>query len=575
LEEKMSGIPPELNNRLQRALLECGPFANDSDIKAVFVDKRIIPWRNRLPQANNPTSRVQAVVEFLHDQFSDDRENALVLLLRVLSGRVDPGDACYGRLTQLADELERELEGSNAIEGAIRMQDAQSNQLTSVHRAEAIAHIPESKGNGEQLYADVAWGGAHNSTREVLSEIPSGVHQPDGYSHYEIGLHVLLNRIELDDPHYPDALVYQQRLVENIKQSRRYGDNDTRKSERAEIVDRLNELSLSVLEVSFNKLCGTTSPFPRQEPIEADTRAISTTPSRPQVLLRPTVLLAAGIIIVAAIGVWILGTKTNLGVFDGADLSPTSPAIAASTQAPTPVPEVLASTDTQTPTPTPVPPTPTIAVASTATPPPTSTTIPTPKITETPISTITSPPSPSPVAAVATPTSVVIATSTPTPSPLSTTSPESTNIPISITVTSTPETAVPILLSPTDSDSVQTGIATTFEWQWNGKLQEGWGFEILIWKEGVDPYHPGAFDVLGIRENVQSSGNTYRFSGDVASAYSVQQHGSGEYTWTVLVVQVTPYERIGPEATSRTLNITGGGGGPGPGPPTKPPPPEP
>jgi hypothetical protein len=65
----------------------------------------------------------------------------------------------------------------------------------------------------------------------------------DAYSSYETGLQLLLSRIARDDPRYLQAGVYQQRLVENITHSRQYGDNDTRKSERAEIVHRLNELS--------------------------------------------------------------------------------------------------------------------------------------------------------------------------------------------------------------------------------------------------------------------------------------------------------------------------------------------
>ena len=42
----------------------------------------------------------------MHNQDNDVEENALVLLLRVLSERLDPGDACNNRLVKLADELE-------------------------------------------------------------------------------------------------------------------------------------------------------------------------------------------------------------------------------------------------------------------------------------------------------------------------------------------------------------------------------------------------------------------------------------------------------------------------------------
>jgi hypothetical protein len=80
-------------------------------------------------------------------------------------------------------------------------------------------------------------------------------HYHDTYSPYEIGLRKLLNRIGKHHPRYRDALTYQQRLQENIARSRKYGDTDTRNAERAEIIDQLNRLALSVLGITFNELC--------------------------------------------------------------------------------------------------------------------------------------------------------------------------------------------------------------------------------------------------------------------------------------------------------------------------------
>jgi hypothetical protein len=51
---------------------------------------------------------VDAIIAFLLDKHrSDTKENALVLLLRVLGERTDSGDACHNRLMELADALEK------------------------------------------------------------------------------------------------------------------------------------------------------------------------------------------------------------------------------------------------------------------------------------------------------------------------------------------------------------------------------------------------------------------------------------------------------------------------------------
>jgi hypothetical protein len=82
-----------------------------------------------------------------------------------------------------------------------------------------------------------------------------GLRPPDAYAHYEIGLQELLSRIRQDHPRYREVLVYQQRLIEKIVQSRLYGDTETLKAERAQVLDQLNELAQSVLGRPFYELC--------------------------------------------------------------------------------------------------------------------------------------------------------------------------------------------------------------------------------------------------------------------------------------------------------------------------------
>lgn len=113
-EEVMAGIPADLLNRIRQALLDCGPIDDDRSLRAVFADARLSPWRNRLPQADSPTGRVDALIDFLHHkQRSDTQANALVLLLQVLNERADPGDACHQQLKELAVELEAALTGKS------------------------------------------------------------------------------------------------------------------------------------------------------------------------------------------------------------------------------------------------------------------------------------------------------------------------------------------------------------------------------------------------------------------------------------------------------------------------------
>lgn len=77
----------------------------------------------------------------------------------------------------------------------------------------------------------------------------------DPFFSYQQGLKRLLERIGRQHPLYSEALVYQQRLNESIAYSKRFGDTETRRAERAEILTYLNELALTVLNQSFNQLC--------------------------------------------------------------------------------------------------------------------------------------------------------------------------------------------------------------------------------------------------------------------------------------------------------------------------------
>jgi CheY-like chemotaxis protein len=104
------GIPLHLSTRLREILLRCGPFDSAHTLRIVFVDVRIQPWRNHLPEAGTIDERVKATIDFLHNQYSAEKQNALILLLQILSEQASPGTACRKELADLVDILQVSLQ---------------------------------------------------------------------------------------------------------------------------------------------------------------------------------------------------------------------------------------------------------------------------------------------------------------------------------------------------------------------------------------------------------------------------------------------------------------------------------
>jgi len=184
---------------------------------------------------------------------------------------------------------------------------------------------------------------------------------------------------------------------------------------------------------------------------------------------------------------------------------------------------------TDTPTPIPDTPTPT-AVPDT----PTPTSIPN---TLTPTATSTQPPATTATSAVA-----------PTP-----------------TATNTP--ALPtgefVLLKPISLDDPSFG-PTEFEWQWGSPLKENQGFEVRVWRDGEPPagVHNSVLDNQnGVIEALGN--NTYRLIADITNTPGVLNRG-GEYNWTVILIQLDPYQELGVQAKPSgrfRFDVPGGGGG--------------
>jgi hypothetical protein len=124
----------------------------------------------------------------------------------------------------------RKLEHQEALYGGLGVPLSLVNQLEEVRRE--IAKL----------------------TTQLNASHPPTSRRRDTYSPYETALEELLRRLGAQHARYADALIYQQRLAENIDASRRYGDSESTRAERARIVGQLNALGLDELGVAFNEL---------------------------------------------------------------------------------------------------------------------------------------------------------------------------------------------------------------------------------------------------------------------------------------------------------------------------------
>lgn len=77
----------------------------------------------------------------------------------------------------------------------------------------------------------------------------------DWFSQYLYGMDELLARMGNEHPQREVGQTFAQRLRENIAKSRQYGDTETLRSERAEMLSHLDHLAQDVIGVPFDQLC--------------------------------------------------------------------------------------------------------------------------------------------------------------------------------------------------------------------------------------------------------------------------------------------------------------------------------
>jgi hypothetical protein len=201
-------------------------------------------------------------------------------------------------------------------------------------------------------------------------------------------------------------------------------------------------------------------------------------------------------------------------------------------QAPESYPNLTALLPTPTPTATAtVPPSPLPIAVETATPRP--------------------PPSPSPTLLPPTPSLTPTATPSPTPTASPTAASSATTTP-----TQTPTFAGDLtLLSPKAGVDLSSERRVTFVWRWNGPdLGPDQAFEILIWQAG-EP-NLGAYDARETMKQLQQEADgSYSLTIDILGAEGVKR--SGEYLWTVGIVELDPYRRTPLAAEPQPLVVAG------------------
>lgn len=154
----MPSITPNIYSRLETVLLKCGPFSNNDSLRAIFIDSRISAWRTDLYETNNRTERVRLTIEYLCQQYNDKGENALLLLLQVISEHTSVGDACHQELIQLSDELRISLDEDSISEPQNRKKFSLRRFLENLlsHKRESygdvIAQEMDVSGQAENIF---------------------------------------------------------------------------------------------------------------------------------------------------------------------------------------------------------------------------------------------------------------------------------------------------------------------------------------------------------------------------------------------------------------------------------------
>ncbi len=160
-EAPMRGIPQPLIVPLQQVLMDCDEFSDPRQLRRVFTTPDLLPWRDRLPGADDLHGRVAVMVGYLADQRHTTSGNVLVLLLHILGEHYypNPDDERHGRLLALANQLKwlnqrpakpevTVLEANPAAAQMLWISDAE--KMLTCARAVARVEVPRFRDGKQQ-----------------------------------------------------------------------------------------------------------------------------------------------------------------------------------------------------------------------------------------------------------------------------------------------------------------------------------------------------------------------------------------------------------------------------------------
>ncbi|NJN53926.1 MAG: hypothetical protein HC804_03715 [Anaerolineae bacterium] len=102
----MDELTPNQLNRLTELLMNCAPFRNELQLRAMFIDPRLRPWQHLIPASSeNFYDLIKRIIALLVSKRNRDSENALILFLDVLADNIDEGDYCHEQILTLASDL--------------------------------------------------------------------------------------------------------------------------------------------------------------------------------------------------------------------------------------------------------------------------------------------------------------------------------------------------------------------------------------------------------------------------------------------------------------------------------------
>ncbi len=165
----MLDIPVNLKQQLYSLLARSAAFNSDRELRAFFIDSRLVCWRNRIPD-NTPhrDARITLLVDALVDQYNERGENALVLFLRVLAEHAPLADELNTALLQLANTLDtpnkatidKESLAVNGISSRESKQIPAASQPKALLQVDTMATMQDTKINQTVIEAPVN-GGVH------------------------------------------------------------------------------------------------------------------------------------------------------------------------------------------------------------------------------------------------------------------------------------------------------------------------------------------------------------------------------------------------------------------------------